>query len=106
MLSTAWNSRRGSQSYIEKRRGRKETEVSRTRRWGAKRKETGLASSQFPKCSAQPRTPRDSQHWVEKRQGREEIEATCGKKMSQKGERATKPVTTLPSKNGHWRFHS
>ena len=58
MLSTAWNTQRVSQSYIEKRRGRKEIEVTRRRRGGVKRREIELASNQFPKCSPQPRIPK------------------------------------------------
>ena len=46
----------GSQSYMENRRGRRETEVTRRRRGGIKRGETDPASNQFPKCSPQPRT--------------------------------------------------
>ena len=34
----------------EKRRGRKEIEVTRRRGGGVKRRETDLASNQFPKC--------------------------------------------------------
>ena len=49
MLSTVWNTQRGSQSSIEKRRGRKEIEVTRREKgWGVKRRETDLASNQFP----------------------------------------------------------
>ena len=59
MLSTAWNTERGSWSYIEKRRGRKEMEVTRRRRGGVKRRETDLASNQFPKCSPQPGIPKE-----------------------------------------------
>ena len=40
-----------------KRRGRKETEVARRIKGGIKRRETGLGSALFPKCSMQPRTP-------------------------------------------------
>ena len=76
MLSTVWNTQRGSQSYIEKRRGRKEIEVTRRRREGVKRRKTDLASNQFPKCSPESRTHRDLQSWVEKRRGREQTEAT------------------------------
>ena len=36
VLSTAWNTQRGSQSYIEKRRQRKEIEVTRRRRGESK----------------------------------------------------------------------
>ena len=50
-FSTAGDTQRDSQSYIEKRRGRREIEVIRRRRGGVKRRETDLASNQFPKCS-------------------------------------------------------
>ena len=43
---TARNTQRDSQSYVEKRRGRREIEVTRRRRGGVKRGETILASSQ------------------------------------------------------------
>ena len=46
-------------SYMEKRRGRREIEVTRRKRGGIKIEETSLASNQFPKCSPQPRTPRE-----------------------------------------------
>jgi len=36
------------------RRGRKEIEMTKRRRWGVKRRETDLASNQFLKCSPQP----------------------------------------------------
>jgi hypothetical protein len=39
-----------------------------------KRRETDLASNQFPKCSPQPRIPKEIQIWVEKRRGRKETE--------------------------------
>ena len=44
---------RGSQSYMEKKRGRREIEVMRRRRGGIKRGESKLASHQFPMCSPQ-----------------------------------------------------
>ena len=56
-FSTASDTQRGSQSYVEKRRGRREIEVTRRKRGGVKRGETNLAGNQFPKCSSQPRTP-------------------------------------------------
>ena len=59
MLSTVWNTQRGSQSYIEKTRGRKEIEVTRRRGWGVKRREINLASNKFWKFSPQPRTPKE-----------------------------------------------
>ena len=51
------DTQRGSQSYMEKRRKRKEIEVTRRRRGGIKRIETDLASNQFPMCSLQSGTP-------------------------------------------------
>jgi len=59
VLSTVWNTQRGSQSYIEKRRERREIKVSRRRIGEVKRGETNLASNQFPKCPPHPRTPRE-----------------------------------------------
>ena len=58
-FSTARDTQRVSQSYMEKNRGRREIEVTRRRRGGVKRGETNLASNQFPKCSPQPGTPRE-----------------------------------------------
>ena len=58
-FSTVRDTQKGSQSCMEKRRGRKEIEVIRRRRGGIKRGESNLASNQFPKCSPQPRTPRE-----------------------------------------------
>ena len=47
-FSTVRDIQRGSQSYVEKRRGRREIEVTRRRRGGVKRGESNLASNQFP----------------------------------------------------------
>ena len=58
-FSAVRDTQRGSQSYMEKRRGRRETEVTRRRRGAVKRGETNVASNQFPKCSPQPGTPRE-----------------------------------------------
>ena len=49
-FSTVWDIQRGSQSYIEKKSGRREIEVTR-RRGGIKRGESKLASNHFPMCS-------------------------------------------------------
>ena len=59
-FSTVRDTRRGSQRYIEKRRQRREIELSRRRRGGVKRRETNLASNEFPKCSPQPRTHKEN----------------------------------------------
>jgi len=57
-FGTVRDIQRGSQSYMEKRRGRRKIEVTRRRRGGIKRSKTYLASSQFPKCSPQPGVPK------------------------------------------------
>ena len=58
-FSTVRDTQKGSQNYVEKRRGRREIEVTRRRRGGIKRRESNLASSQFPMCSPQSGTLRD-----------------------------------------------
>ena len=58
-VSTVRDSRRVTQSYKEKRRGRKEVEVTRGRRGGIKRGESKLASNHFPMCSPQSGSLRD-----------------------------------------------
>ena len=50
-FSTARDTQRGSQSYMEKRRGRREIEVTRRRKGEIKRRERDLGSTLFPKCS-------------------------------------------------------
>ena len=57
-FSTVRDIQRGSQSYMEKRRGRRETEVTRRRSGGIKRGEHNLATNQIPISSPQPGTPR------------------------------------------------
>ena len=52
-FSTVRDSKRDSQSYMEKRRGRMELEVTRRRRGGIKRRESKLASNNFLMCSPQ-----------------------------------------------------
>ena len=69
MLSTVWNTQRGSQSYRDRRRRRKEIEVTRRRRGKVKRRETNLAGKQFPKCSPQPRTPKEIHRVEQIREG-------------------------------------
>ena len=47
-FSTVGDTQRGSQNYMEERRGRREIVVTRRRRGGIKRGESSLASNQFP----------------------------------------------------------
>ena len=58
-LSTMRDTKKGSLSYMEKRRGRREIEVTRRRRGGIKRGESNLASNQFPMCSPQSASLRE-----------------------------------------------
>ena len=53
--------------------------MTRRKRRGVKRGESNLASNQFPKCSPQPRTPREV-HRLTWRRRRREIEVTRGKR--------------------------
>ena len=50
-FSTVRDTQRGSESYMEKRRGRRQIEVTRRKRGGIKRRESKLASNHFPICS-------------------------------------------------------
>ena len=62
------DTQRGPQSYMEKRRGRREIEVTRRRRGEVKRRETNLTSNQFPKCSPQPGTPKETHRLRQRRE--------------------------------------
>ena len=52
-FSTVRDTRKGTQSYMGKRRGRREIEVTRRRRGGIKRGENNLASNHFLMCIPQ-----------------------------------------------------
>ena len=58
-FSTVRDTWRGSQSYMEKRRWRREIEVTRWRRGGVKRGESKLASYLFLMCAPQSGPLRD-----------------------------------------------
>ena len=58
-FSTVRDNQRVSQSYMEKRRGRWEIEVTRRRRWGIKQWESNLASNQCTMCSPPSGTLRE-----------------------------------------------
>ena len=87
--------------YREEKREEGDRGGQQDKRGGMKRRETDLASNQFPKCSPLSGTHRDSQSWVEKRRGREEIEVTWGRKGESKGGEGNQPVITLLNKNGY-----
>ena len=58
-FSTVRDTQRDSQSYMEKRRGKREIDVTRRRRRGIKRGESKLASNHLPMCSPQSGSLRD-----------------------------------------------
>ena len=64
------DTQRDSKSYMEKRRGRREIEVTR-RRGGVKMEESNLASNKFLICSPQSGTPREV-HELHREEKREE----------------------------------
>ena len=67
-FSTVRDTQRGSQSYMEKRRGRREVEVTRRRRGGIKRGESQLASNHFLMCSPQFGSLRDVHGVIQRRE--------------------------------------
>ena len=78
-LSRVRDTWRGTQSYMEKRRGRREIEVTRRRRGGIKRGESKLASNHFLNvCSTVWTAQRCSWSYTEKRRGRKETEVPGG----------------------------
>ena len=81
-FSTVSNTQRGTQSYIEKRRRRREIDMTRRRRRGIKRGESKLASNHFPMCSPQSGPLRDV-HGVTQR--REEEEGERGGQEDKRG---------------------
>ena len=75
-FSTVKDTQRVSQSYMEKRRRRREIEVTR-RRGGVKKRKIDLASIQFPKCVLHsPEHPKRFTMLGRKEKGNEEIEVT------------------------------
>ena len=67
-FSTVRDTQRGSQSYMKKRRGRTEIEVTGRRGGGIKRRETNVACDEFPKFSPQPKTPKEIQRVKHRRE--------------------------------------
>ena len=69
-FSTVRDTRRGTQSYMEKRRGRREIEVTRRRRGGIKKGESKLASNHFLMCAPQSGLLRDVHGVIQRREER------------------------------------
>ena len=66
-FSTVRDTWRGKQSYMEKRRGKREIEVIRRKRGGIKRGESKLASIHFPMCFPQSGSLRDVHRVTQRR---------------------------------------
>ena len=62
------DTQKGSQSYIEKRRGSREIEMTRRRRGGIKRGESKLASNHFLMCAPQSGLLRDVHRVIQRRE--------------------------------------
>jgi len=67
-FSTVRDTQRGSQSYMEKRRGRRELEVMRMRRGGIKREENKLANDHFLRCAPQSGPLRDVHGLIQRKE--------------------------------------
>ena len=69
------DTQRGSQSYMKKRRGRREIEMSRRRKRGTQEERDRSTQLSVPRVFSIAQTPtKDSQNWIEKRRGMEETE--------------------------------
>ena len=86
-FSTVRDTQRGSQSYMEKRRGRREIEVTRRRREGIKRGESKLASNHFPMCSPHFASLRDVHRVTQRREERGKRESSQEDKRETQKER-------------------
>ena len=67
-FSTVRDTQRGSQSYMEKRRERREIEMTRMSRGGIKRGEGKLANNHFPMCCPQSGPLRDVHTVIQRRE--------------------------------------
>ena len=67
-FSTVRDTQRGSQNYMEKRRGRREIEVTRRKREGIKKGESKLASDHFPMYSPQSGPLKDVHRVTQRRE--------------------------------------
>ena len=102
MLSTVWNTQRGSESYIEKRRGRKKIEVTRRRGGESKGQRPRWPVISSVSVLQSPEHPKRFTELSREETGEGRDRGDLGEKNeNQKGERAIKPVITLLSKNGY-----
>ena len=97
LASTAWNTHRGSWSYIEKRRGRKEIKVTRRRGGGQKERDRSSLSV----LHSLEYTKRFTELGREDKGAGGDRGDLWEKKENQKLKRVIKPVITLLCKNGY-----
>ena len=81
-----------SQSYMERRRGRREIEVIRRRRGGIKMGESKLASSHFPMCSPESGSLRDVHGVIQRIKEGGRRQWWPEEKGKSKGERQIQPI--------------
>jgi len=93
-FSTVRDTWRGSQSYMQKRRGRKEIQVTRKRIGEIKRGESKLACNHFPMCSPQSGPLRDVHRVTQRKEGGRRQRWPGGEKGESKGERRCKKCLT------------
>ena len=91
-FSTVRNAQRGSQSYVDKRRGMREIKVTRRKRGGIKRGKSKQASNQFPVCSPQSGPLREVHGVTQRREEGGRRQVTRKRKGELKGERQIQPV--------------
>ena len=102
MLSTVWIPQRCSWSYTENRRGRKETEVTRRKKWESKgERQIQPVISSLSVLHSQEHTKSFTELGREQKGKGGDSSNLVEKKENQKGERAIKPVIPLPNKNGY-----
>ena len=73
-FSPVRDTQRDSQSYMKKRRGRREIGMSRRRKRGTQEERDRYAVIYSQSVLRSPDTHRDLQNWIGKRRGKEETE--------------------------------
>ena len=102
MLSTVWIPQRCSQSYTEKRRGRKGTEVARRIKGDSKgERQIQPVISSLSVLHSPEHTKEIHRVGLRRKGAGGDRGDLVEKKERQKGERAIRPVILLPSKNGY-----
>ena len=92
-FSTVRDTWRGTQSYMEKRRGRRQIEAIRRRKGGIKMGESNVASNHFPMCSPQSGSLRDIHGVTQRRkEGGRRQKWPGGEKGESNGERQIQPL--------------